>query len=121
MKQLLIMATMLLTFGLATAQTKIYTAEGNYKGKLKYIIEGAKIYYAEGNYKGKLAFLSEGDKLFYAEGNYKGKLATIFEGDKIFNAEGNSYTCFGQKMFSGFSPASPPPLTMVSLYGVRRG
>ncbi len=51
MKQLLIMATMLLTFGLATAQTKIYTAEGNYKGKLKYIIEGAKIYYAEGNYK----------------------------------------------------------------------
>jgi hypothetical protein len=43
MKQLLLIATMLLTFGFADAQTKIYSADGNYKGKLKYVIEGSNI------------------------------------------------------------------------------
>jgi hypothetical protein len=49
MKKLLIFTSLLLTFCFANAQTKIYSADGNYKGKLKYVIEGTKIYYADGN------------------------------------------------------------------------
>lgn len=49
MKYLLLIIIIIFTSIYANAQTKIYAANGNYKGKVKYVIEGTKIYYANGN------------------------------------------------------------------------
>ena len=79
----------LLGWSEAGAQTKIYHADGNYQGSMRYVVDGDRIYYADGNYRGKLAFVQDENRLYYAEGNYRGKLAVVQEGDKIYHADGN--------------------------------
>ena len=50
----------LLGWSEAGAQTKIYHADGNYQGSLRYVVDGDRIYYADGNYRGKLAAVVDG-------------------------------------------------------------
>lgn len=89
MKYIFLFAILMMALGTSAAQTKIYSANGSYKGSLSYIVDGPNVYYANGSYKGKLAFISDGDKLYSANGSYKGDLAFIFDGDRIFTANGS--------------------------------
>ncbi len=50
----------LLGWSEAGAQTKIYHADGNYRGRLAYVKDGNRIYHADGNYRGKLAAVVDG-------------------------------------------------------------
>jgi hypothetical protein len=50
----------LLGWSEAGAQTKIYHADGNYQGSLRYVVDGDRIYCADGNYRGKLAAVVDG-------------------------------------------------------------
>ena len=97
MKKLLILLTLLFTFGFANAQTKIYN--GNYYGKKDVIgyFEAGKIY--SGNYYGKKDVIGHIENGLIYTGNYYGKKDVVgyYEGGKIYN--GNYY---GKKDVIGY-------------------
>ena len=60
MKNLLILATMLLTFGFANVQCKIYSSSKSYGGNIVVYIDGSKIYSSSKSYGGNIVGYGEG-------------------------------------------------------------
>ena len=85
MKNLLILATMLLTFGFANAQCKIYSSSKSYGGNIVGYIDGSKIYSSSKSYGGNIVGYIDGSKIYSSSKSYGGNIVGYGEGCGIMS------------------------------------